>query len=488
MFKRWTVTIVILGLLVIPLLTVRATDGGGAWAQATAYMTKEFGLDLAARAIARNLLNNLVSGLVSKIQTGGEDGGPAFVQNWRNFQTDSQYRGENVFRSILGATSLCGYVDKDVKGLFGATSPSSSPQTPGGSSGPNQGSSNRGGLIPVYGTGCIYSYNDPGSADRKCSTGNVCTRSATRPGTCATTKDVCQYSNDCAGYNSGDARNFCAGTCLPELNLNSPVVRQAIPAGQNTRVGNFDPFALRSACTMPSNFNTTDYQKDFSGNGGWNAWSRMLEPQNNYYGLLFGSLDEAGRQRALEQSGDASEAQAGSGYTSIKDSCVGSGANAKCTFLGMTKTPGDLLGKTAAATIDSDLQWLTSSDELSEVIISIINASINRLVNLATSKTANDYNNAPPVIESAANNYTQCMNACNEFDPSDPYHQTCVLDCSRNSGAPVPDPIETPEPNPAPPQEPGQTGGVCASPEEIAQFLVNNPGDQGRLSSAFPCP
>src|SRR3989338_6010330 len=107
MFKRWIVTMVILGLFVIPLLTVKATDGGGAWAQATAYMTKDFGFDLAARVIARNLLNTLVSGLVNKIQTGGDNGGPAFVQNWRNFQTDSQYRGENVFRNILASTTLC---------------------------------------------------------------------------------------------------------------------------------------------------------------------------------------------------------------------------------------------------------------------------------------------------------------------------------------------------------------------------------------------
>src|SRR3989344_380194 len=292
MIRRVIPIILALILVLTPVLTVRATDLGGAWAQATAYITKEFGLDIVARVIAKTLLQQLISGLIGKIQGGGRDGGPAFVQNWRNFQTDSQYRGENVFRSILAGTNLCSYFGGDIKGLFGAN--------------------------------------------------------------------------------------------------------QKVPsAGQNLRVNNFDPFSLRANCTLPSNFNMASYQQDFAGNGGWEAWSRLLEPQNNYYGTLFASLDEADKQRELEESGDLNEALAGSGYTSVRDSCAGQGVGAKCTFLGKVFTPGDLLGKTAASTIDADLQWLVSSDELSEVVISIIQASIDRLSNLALTQVRKLYTDAP---------------------------------------------------------------------------------------------
>lgn len=387
MLKKILIILLLLVAVYTP-TSVMATDLGGSWAQATAFITKEFGLDLVARSIARGLLNKLISGLVDKIQTGGRSGGPAFVQNWRNFQTDSQYRGENVFRSILSSTSLCDHLGKDIKNLFGAN--------------------------------------------------------------------------------------------------------QKIPSiGQNLRVGNFDPFTLRASCTLPSGFNMQNYQKDFAGNGGWQAWSRLLEPQNNYYGLLFQSLEEANKQRSVEETADTNEALAGSGYTAIRDSCAGTGAGAKCTFLGITKTPGDLLGKTAAATIDKELEWLVSSDELSEVLISVLSAAINRLGNLAFSKATDDYNNAGSPVDPTTNSFNQCSQSCNG-------DQECLLQCSQQASDLVPDP-DFPEPStPTPDPDDGGSNtppnpnypnppGVCATDEEIVQFLINNPGDEGRLDTAFPC-
>ena len=53
-------------------------------------------------------------------RTGGRDGGPAWVRNWRNFQLDAQYRGEGIFRGVLASTNLCNYFGSDLKNLFGA--------------------------------------------------------------------------------------------------------------------------------------------------------------------------------------------------------------------------------------------------------------------------------------------------------------------------------------------------------------------------------
>ncbi len=322
-----------------------ATTAGSA----TSLTVKEYVLDAIARTIARSLLNIAVSGIINKIQTGGRDGGPAFVQNWSNFQTNAQYRGENVFRSILASTNLCSYTSGSIKELF------------------------------------------------------------------------------------------AANTVVPSQ-------------GQNLRTGNFDSFALRSNCTMPSNFSMTNYQNDFSGNGGWNAWSRMLEPQNNYYGLLFGSLDESARQRSLAQSSDVYEAMAGSGYTSVRNSCTGKGPNAQCVFMGQIFTPGDLLGKSAASTIDNDLGWLVSSDELSEVIIAIGSAITNRIINLATSNPSNDYATAPKTDTSSSDKYLACVNSCPAAD-----NITCQTNCARAWGYNVPQASSSP-----PSAPPGGGGtGVC---------------------------
>ncbi len=350
---------------------------------ATTLTVKEYVLDTIARAIARGLLSAATSGMIRKIQGGGRDGGPAFVQNWRNFQTDSQYRGENVFRSILAGTKLCNYFSQDVKGLFGAN--------------------------------------------------------------------------------------------------------QKVPsAGQNLRVNNFDPFTLRANCTLPSGFSMAGYQQDFAGNGGWDAWSRLLEPQNNYYGALFGSLDEADEQRALEESGDLHEALAGSGYTSIRDkNCAGTGAGAKCVFMGKIFTPGDLLGKSAASTIDNELAWLVSSDEIGEILIDITTAITNRLVNLATSNSEKDYRDAPKA-DAKTDGYLSCINSCPAAD-----NLACQTNCADAWGYSPPQASSEidqflQEP---PPSEEGASGGSgpCATQEEIDQFLIDNPGDEGRLSSAFPC-
>lgn len=272
---------------------------------------KEYVLDPIARLIARILYNNTVSGIIGKIQTSGRDGGPSFVQNWRNFQANGQYRGENVFRQILASTNICNYMDTGLKGVF-----------------------NVGNKLPL--------------------------------------------------------------------------------AGLNLRINNLDPFTLRESCTLPRDFDLAKYKQNFTQNGGWDAWSRLMQPQNNFYGVLLQSLDELGTQRVTEEGADLNEAGTGSGYESTRgnDSCKVRDLNGQCLVLNDIKSPGDLLGKSAASTIHQDLGWLVSSDEIREVIIDVISALVNRLTNLATSKTAQDYASAPKVDTSSSDRYLQCINAC----------------------------------------------------------------------------
>ncbi len=251
------------------------------------------------RCLAREVLNGTIQKVLDTARTSGRNGGVSWVTNWRSFQTDSQNRGEGIFRAILSNTQVCDYFSNDIKSLFGATKKSSLPQ--------------------------------------------------------------------------------------------------------NTKVGNLDPYALRNRCTMPSNFSLTNYQKDFSGNGGWNAFSRMLEPQNNYYGSLFQSLDEVSRQRSLEQSADLNQVVANKGFTGksgtdANDSCKTRDPNGLCLEYKDIKTPGSIIDQTTANALQQDMQWITSTDTIAGVIENVTDTLLQRLSNLSDSNDGNYTVFSPPTI------------------------------------------------------------------------------------------
>jgi len=414
-YKKLVVLILIPAIFLSSAYSTYATD----WF----FAVKEFGVDIAARAIAASLIRSLTGKLIYEIQTGGEGGNPAFVQNWTNFLTTNQYRGEDAFRAILASTTICGYLNSNIRGLFKA--------------------------------------------------------------------------NDILPMTDEQKRNI------------------------NIRVNNFDPFTLRANCTLPLGFNMANYQQNFSGNGGWNTWSRLLEPQNNYYGLLLQSHNEAANQRNLYEQASYGEAQAGSGYTSIRrdgcqDQLAGTGdtgpsvpSEARCTFMGKIFTPGDLLGKTAALTIDKDMEGIINSDELSETLIAISSSLIGRMTNLAGSVALSGgseggsgdgdiYNQTDEQVYiqnlkeeycSAAKPSTKAIaviaqqnpvtfvefpvNAhlnsfCNQYrDADNPYpYQRCILACFKSLEI-IPEDIAT-APKPGPdenvngPDESGGGGGRCA--------------------------
>lgn len=180
-------------------------------------------------------------------------------------------------------------------------------------------------------------------------------------------------------------------------NIFGVTTKTSIPTTTQTRIGNFDPFQLRANCTLPSSFSITNYQKDFAGNGGWQAFSRLLEPQNNYYGALFGSLDEAAKQRSLESSADAKEAVSGQGYTSKRKACQLIGQGARCAILGTILTPGATLSGAVNASFQSELAWLANSDELNEVIATLVERFVNRLLDIGAEDSEQEYGPDPKI-------------------------------------------------------------------------------------------
>lgn len=263
------------------------TSGAGA----IAYITKEFGLDLIARTIARKLLTDLSNGVVNSINSlGVEDGQikrPSFVQNWKKYLADAQTLGENQFRAQLNYTIQKGILCNDLKGPL--------------------------------------------------------------------------------------ALAFQASK-VPYVNIGDPEKNAELKQNSLT------PFQIKMRCTIPDK-TRAEFKKDFAKGGGWDTWARMLEPQNNLTGATILAMEELESQRLSQEQSQKNEATAGQGFQGVKSACQGTGANAQCTFLGKTVTPAKVLGEGAANFLDSNAKFLVSSDELSEVLISMISAVTSKITN-----------------------------------------------------------------------------------------------------------
>lgn len=152
----------------------------------------------------------------------------------------------------------------------------------------------------------------------------------------------------------------------------------------NIRVGDLQPFTTSAACTMPRGFSLEKYSEDFAGNGGWAAFSRLVEPQNNMYGILNKSIAQLGQQVAIEQAADANEASAGQGFLGTRgtSACLLK-SNNTCIMYADVKTPGSILAGSVNNANKAELDWIVSSDEISELIATGVEILFNRMRDLS---------------------------------------------------------------------------------------------------------
>ncbi|MBI2063827.1 MAG: hypothetical protein HYT65_02445 [Candidatus Yanofskybacteria bacterium] len=285
-WKKTLASFIIIGFLVF--LPIQAVNSAGA----VVYVLKEFGLDLVARVIARTFLSTMTNAMSKFIGENGRDGLPNFVQDWRYFLEDAQYRGEDITRAIIGDA-----------------------------------------IDISSGTVCQYLRGSLGSA-----------------------------------FGAGKVPGF------------SPF---------NNRVDSLQYYKLRNRCTLPANFNVGLFRNDFSAGGGWAAWDKLIQPQNNFFGVYADSLDEVERQRSFEESRDRSEAEAGSGFTSKMsgdDGCLIRGGNSSCLVLGSVLTPAKILEATGSQLNTSEFDFITGCDELSECIYNVLSSLTDRLSSFIDAK------------------------------------------------------------------------------------------------------
>lgn len=174
-------------------------------------------------------------------------------------------------------------------------------------------------------------------------------------------------------------------------------------------------------CTLPGNFNVDAFKDDFT-QGGWDAWDRLLEPQNNLFGLYALALNEQDKQVEIDKQASMNAAVAGQGFLSQKlgigdaglgpTSCV-SGANSRCVFLGKIVTPEKILGESAANALDTKFKTLGGASYLTDVVLSMFAAVLDG----TTSRIANYANSAYDELVSDNNYYNE-----NQVNPgaSDP--------------------------------------------------------------------
>ncbi len=171
-------------------------------------------------------------------------------------------------------------------------------------------------------------------------------------------------------------------------------------------------FKHQVSCTLDQiTGNIENFYNDFS-NGGWLAYDRMWEPQNNYFGAYMMASDEA-LIRAMEKRNAAlNEAVASKGFLGVKrcvsynnagvydcvmntcpddnSACLEQCKRAACTGYEIV-TPGDAVGTAVGKAITSDADWAAN---IHSWVAALVNAVINRLTKEGLSMMKGDTNDS----------------------------------------------------------------------------------------------
>lgn len=180
------------------------------------------------------------------------------------------------------------------------------------------------------------------------------------------------------------------------------------------RVDSLQPFILQNKCSPElSGFNIETFRNDFNA-GGWDAWGKLIQPQNNFYGVFGNSLNELTKQRGLEETTNRNEAVAGGGFTSKRSNCQGTSSGLSCVVLGQIQTPAQILGTTVQRSIDEDFSWITSADEFSELLAGIANALFDSLLSKIDNLSGGIAGGTGTQVFNAAGCIADCINAGNK--------------------------------------------------------------------------
>lgn len=167
-------------------------------------------------------------------------------------------------------------------------------------------------------------------------------------------------------------------------------------------------FSTRAMCTLSDiGVNVNEFLDNFH-NGGWKAWIKVSESQNNPYGLYLMAFNEKLDREAKARLAAQNEALSGAGFLSdnvcVKRTCWGeedeyseSGTwkkgqegdvlNAQGNLAAScycdkweTRTPGKILADGLRESVFKDIDWIKNNEEWESYVVAITNALVNRLV------------------------------------------------------------------------------------------------------------
>lgn len=168
-----------------------------------------------------------------------------------------------------------------------------------------------------------------------------------------------------------------------------------------TSVPGLPPFQVSARCTLPSSFDVSAYREDFR-NGGWAAWGKLVEPQNNFFGVFVMTLQEQQRQIAIDEQSARDQSIAGQGFLAQSLGLGGTDANGpagcvdtikdlgpfqevikkgRCTFQGKIVTPNKIFSDTAVNALDKKLGRVGGATKLTDVILRLVDAVTTALTN-----------------------------------------------------------------------------------------------------------
>lgn len=192
--------------------------------------------------------------------------------------------------------------------------------------------------------------------------------------------------------------DFMAGLCQPDwaIKINIALTKPAT-------------FTTKAKCSLSDiGANFDDFMDNFE-NGGWQAWIKVSEAQNNPYGLYMLALNEKLDREAKATLGLEKEALSSSGFLSDKVCrsvvCADYATGESNTMTGTytkedvntiqtgsydtvscgctqweTRTPGKIVAEGLSESVFKDIKWLQGKEKWQAYVVAITDAIINRLI------------------------------------------------------------------------------------------------------------
>ena len=193
-----------------------------------------------------------------------------------------------------------------------------------------------------------------------------------------------------------DAGNIAVGKFAEEIGLGFLCEPFALPLKLAFGIGGAQRgFSQQITSTLDDIVgNIENFYNDF-GNGGWAAYQRMLQPQNNFYGAYLMGFERFINLQGQSVAAAQLEAQVGGGFLSTKQCQEAYGPwpqGGAPPDLDRDGTPGDIartckittpgstIGALASKAVGSDIDYILRADELEEYVSAIADALINRLI------------------------------------------------------------------------------------------------------------